>query len=79
MNVAGIAAIAAMSAMWAGGGLASGFELAALWILPLTACTLPWRDLAAQIALILAGWRLAAHRTSGAAACGASRSSSSRR
>jgi diguanylate cyclase (GGDEF)-like protein len=60
MNAIGIAAIAATSALiWAGGGLASGFELAGLWILPITACTLPRRDVAGQLALILVGWALA--------------------
>jgi diguanylate cyclase (GGDEF)-like protein len=56
MNVAGISAIGAMTALvWAGGGLASGFELLPLWFLPLTACTLPRRDLAGHVALIVAG------------------------
>src|SRR4051794_8769315 len=56
MNVAETSAIGAMTALvWAGGGLASGFELLPLWFLPLTACTLPRRDLAGHVALIVAG------------------------
>ena len=60
MNVAGIAAICAMTVLvYAAGGVASGFELLALWFLPLNACTLPRRDLAGHVALIVAGCALA--------------------
>jgi diguanylate cyclase (GGDEF)-like protein len=56
MNAAGIAAIGAMTVLvWAAGGVASGFELLALWFLPLNACTLPRRDLGVHVALVLAG------------------------
>jgi diguanylate cyclase (GGDEF)-like protein len=56
MNAAGVAAIGAMTVLvWAAGGLASGFELLALWFLPLNACTLPRRDLAAHVLLVVAG------------------------
>src|SRR4051812_48707456 len=60
MNAAGIAAIAAMTVLvWAAGGLASGFELLALWFLPLNACSLPRRDLAGHVALVVAGCAVA--------------------
>jgi diguanylate cyclase (GGDEF)-like protein len=56
MNGAGIAAIAAMTVLvWAAGGVASGFELLALWFLPLNACTLPRRDLALHVVLVGVG------------------------
>jgi diguanylate cyclase (GGDEF)-like protein len=71
MNVAGVAAIVAMTVLvWAAGGLASGFELLALWFLPLTACTLPRRDLAAHIALIVAGCAVATDFDAGSAGAG---------
>src|SRR3954452_16330252 len=60
MNVAGVAAIGAMTVLlWAAGGLASGFELLALWFLPLNACMLPRRDLAAHVVLVVAGCAVA--------------------
>jgi diguanylate cyclase len=60
MNVAGVAAIGAMTVLlWAAGGLASGFCLLALWFLPLNACTLPRRDLAVHVVLVVAGCALA--------------------
>jgi diguanylate cyclase (GGDEF)-like protein len=60
MNIAGIAAIGAMTLLvYAAGGLASGFELLALWFLPLNACTLPRRDLAGHVALVLVGCAVA--------------------
>jgi diguanylate cyclase (GGDEF)-like protein len=60
MNVAGVAAIGAMTVLlWAAGGLASGFELLALWFLPLNACMLPRRDLGAHVVLVVAGCTLA--------------------
>src|SRR3954462_10052660 len=60
MNVAGIAAIGAMTVLvYAAGGMASGFELLALWFLPLNACTLPRRDLAGHVVLVVAGCTLA--------------------
>jgi hypothetical protein len=56
INIAGTIAIVQMCALvWAGGGLTSGFELFTLWFLPMTVCALPWRDVAAHIALIVAG------------------------
>jgi diguanylate cyclase (GGDEF)-like protein len=62
VNLSGIASMAAMVGMvWAGGGFASGFELASLWVLPFTACTVPRRDLAGHVALTVAAWALAAH------------------
>src|SRR3954447_22105616 len=60
MNAAGVAAIAAMTVLvWAAGGVASGFELLALWFLPLNACTLPRRDLALHLLLVGVGCVLA--------------------
>jgi diguanylate cyclase (GGDEF)-like protein len=60
MNFAGVAAIGAMTVLvWAAGGIASGFELLALWFLPLNACTLPRRDLAVHVVLVGAGCWLA--------------------
>ncbi|HEX2105741.1 MAG TPA: EAL domain-containing protein [Solirubrobacteraceae bacterium] len=61
MNVASALGIAQMCALvWAGGGLTSGFALMTLWLLPMAVCALPRRDVAAQIALIVAGCALAA-------------------
>src|SRR5919202_5248746 len=42
--------------VYAGGGLASGFELGALWFLPLAACTLPRGDVAVHVGFALAGY-----------------------
>src|SRR5215210_393488 len=56
LNVASALGIAEMCALvWAGGGLMSGFELLTLWFLPITVCALPRRDIAAHIALVVAG------------------------
>jgi diguanylate cyclase (GGDEF)-like protein len=56
MNAASVVGIAQMAALvWAGGGLMSGFELVTLWFLPLSVCALPRRDIAAHVALIVAG------------------------
>jgi diguanylate cyclase (GGDEF)-like protein len=61
INIAGAIGIVQMCALvWAGGGLTSGFELWTLWFLPMTVCALPWRDVAAHIALIVAGCTAAA-------------------
>jgi diguanylate cyclase (GGDEF)-like protein len=71
MNAAGIAAIGAMTVLvWAAGGLASGFELLALWFLPLNACTLPRRDLAAHVLLVVAGCALATELLGGSLGSG---------
>src|SRR5689334_12681205 len=71
MNVAGIAAIAAMTVLvYAAGGVASGFELLALWFLPLNACTLPRRDLALHVVLVLAGCALATQALGGSLGSG---------
>jgi diguanylate cyclase (GGDEF)-like protein len=56
MNLAAVGGIAAISALaWAGGGLASGFPLLALWFLPVVTGTLPRRDVAAHVCVIVAG------------------------
>jgi diguanylate cyclase (GGDEF)-like protein len=56
LNVTGVAAIAMMATLvWAGGGLASGFMLMALWFLPITVCSLPRPDVAAHVGLIVVG------------------------
>src|SRR6185295_8034126 len=56
LNATGVASIVMMSILvWAGGGLASGFMLLALWFLPVTVCSLPRADVAAHVALIVAG------------------------
>ena len=56
MNVTGLVGILAVSCLvWAGGGLPSGFVLMALWFLPITVCSLPRRDVAAHVALLVAG------------------------
>jgi diguanylate cyclase (GGDEF)-like protein len=71
MNVVGVAGIAAVSALvWAGGGLASGFPLMVLWFLPVVVCTLPRRDVAVHLVLIVAGCAVATrlHAGTGAAA-----------
>jgi diguanylate cyclase (GGDEF)-like protein len=71
MNVAGIAAIGAMTVLlWAAGGLASGFALLALWFLPLNACTLPRRDLAGHVVLVVAGCALATELLGGSLGTG---------
>jgi diguanylate cyclase (GGDEF)-like protein len=71
MNVAGIAAIAAMTVLvYAAGGVASGFELLALWFLPLNACTLPRRDLAVHVVLVVAGCALATEALGGSLGSG---------
>ena len=58
MNVTGLVGILAVSCLvWAGGGLPSGFVLMALWFLPITVCSLPRRDVAAHVALLVAGSR----------------------
>jgi len=56
MNVTGLVGILAVSCLvWAGGGLPSGFVLMALWFLPITVCSLPRGDVAAHVALLVAG------------------------
>src|SRR3954468_9429566 len=71
MNAAGIAAIAAMTLLvYAAGGVASGLELLALWFLPLNACTLPRRDLAGHVVLILAGCAAATEALGGSLGSG---------
>jgi diguanylate cyclase (GGDEF)-like protein len=71
MNVAGMAAIGALTALvWAAGGLSSGFELLALWFVPLNACTLPRRDLAAHVVLVVAGCAVATELRGGSLGTG---------
>jgi len=56
MNGTGLVGILLVCCLvWAGGGLASGFVLMALWFLPITVCALPRRDVAAHVALLVAG------------------------
>ena len=60
-NLASGALIAELSlAVWAGGGLVSGFELMALWFLPLSVGTMPRRDVVAQAAAVVVGCAAAA-------------------
>src|SRR4051794_16838242 len=59
MNVAAVLGIAQMCGLvWAGGGLTSGFALFSLWFLPLSACVMPHRDVAALLVLVVAGCAL---------------------
>jgi diguanylate cyclase (GGDEF)-like protein len=61
LNLVAVAGIVAVSALvWAGGGLPSGFPLMALWFLPVTVLSLPRRDVAWHLVLIVAGCGFAA-------------------
>ncbi|MEA2360047.1 MAG: diguanylate cyclase [Solirubrobacteraceae bacterium] len=60
-NVCAVVGITWMSVLvWAGGGLASGMELIALWMLPFVVCMVPMRDVVATMGLIVVGCTTAA-------------------
>ena len=60
-NVSMVFGVMQMSAMtWAGGGLASGFELLSLWFVPVTVCLVPRLDVIVELATVIAGAGLAA-------------------
>jgi diguanylate cyclase (GGDEF)-like protein len=55
-NIAMVFGVAQMCAMvWAGGGLASGFELMPLWFVPVTVCLVPTVDVIVEMLLVIAG------------------------
>ena len=60
-NISAVLGIAYVSGLvWAGGGLSSGFELFALWFMPLAVYMLPRPDVIAQVPLVIAGCALGA-------------------
>lgn len=60
-NIAMVLGVVQMGAMvWAGGGLASGFELMPLWFVPVTVCLVPRIDVVAEIATVAVGAGVAA-------------------
>jgi Diguanylate cyclase, GGDEF domain len=60
-NISAVLGIAYVGGLvWAGGGLSSGFELFALWFMPLAVYMLPRPDVIAQVPLVIAGCALAA-------------------
>ncbi len=57
---ASLIGVGQMSAMtWAGGGLASGFELQVLWFVPVLVSLLPVSDILLVLATALGGWEAA--------------------
>ncbi|MEA2251739.1 MAG: hypothetical protein QOG70_1981 [Solirubrobacteraceae bacterium] len=60
-NVCTVLGITWMSVLiWAGGGLTSGMELIALWMLPFSVCMVPIRDVIAAMMLTIVGCTVAA-------------------
>jgi diguanylate cyclase (GGDEF)-like protein len=60
-NISMVLGVAQMGAMvWAGGGLASGFELMPLWFVPVTVCLVPALDVVVELLVVFAGAGLAA-------------------
>jgi diguanylate cyclase (GGDEF)-like protein len=60
-NIAMVFGVGQMCAMvWAGGGLASGFELMPLWFVPLTVCLVPAADVIIEMLVVIAGAALGA-------------------
>jgi diguanylate cyclase (GGDEF)-like protein len=60
-NAVTVLGIAWMSVLvWLGGGLTSGMELIALWMLPFSVCMVPVRDVVAAMALTIVGCTVAA-------------------
>jgi len=56
MFAAALVGVAQMTAMtWAGGGVASGFELQILWFVPIMVCLLSVRQVAVVVGLAVAG------------------------
>jgi hypothetical protein len=60
-NISAVLGIAYVSGLvWAGGGFSSGFEMFALWFMPLAVYMLPRPDVIAQVPLVIAGCALGA-------------------
>ena len=60
-NIAMVVGVLQMSLMvWAGGGLASGFELLPLWFVPITVCLLPRLDVVIELGTVVVGASVAA-------------------
>ena len=60
-NISMVFGVAQMCAMvWAGGGLASGFELMPLWFVPITVCLVPAVDVIVEMVVVVVGPALGA-------------------
>jgi diguanylate cyclase (GGDEF)-like protein len=60
-NISMVFGVAQMCMMvWAGGGLASGFELMPLWFVPVTVCLVPTADVIVEMLVVVAGAALGA-------------------